>query len=61
MITGNKENQLGDRTWETLGAEGITEAALTQSSRIYIEQRQATVAQWVVIRPLFELCAREER
>ena len=27
--------------------------------RIYIEQWKATVAQWVVLRPLFELYARE--
>ena len=30
-----------------------------QSAGIYIEQRQATVAQWVALRPLFEVCARE--
>ena len=41
------------------GAEGIQEAAGTQSARIYIERRQATVVQWVVIHPLFEVCARE--
>ena len=29
------------------------------SDIIYIEQRQATGAQWVVIHPLFEVCARE--
>ena len=27
--------------------------------RIYIEQRQATVAQWVALRPLFEVYERE--
>ena len=51
--------QSGDGTWETPGAEGIQEEAVTQSVRIYIEIRQATVAQWVAIRPLFEVCARE--
>ena len=59
MIAGKRENQLGYGTWETLGAEGIREAAGTQSARIYIERRQATVAQWVVLRPLFDVCARE--
>ena len=28
-------------------------------ARIYIEQQQATVAQWVALHPLFEVCARE--
>ena len=45
MITGRKAKQLGDGTWETLGAEGILESAGTQSDRIYIEQRQATMMQ----------------
>ena len=59
MITGNIARRLGDGTWETPGAEGVREAAGTQSARIYIERRQETVAQRVVIRPLFEVCARE--
>ena len=40
------------------GAEGIQEEAGTQLDRIYIERRQATVAQWVALRTLFEVCAR---
>ena len=28
-------------------------------ARIYIEKQQATVAQWVALHPLFEVCARE--
>ena len=31
----------------------------TQSARIYIDRRQATMAQWVALRPLIEVCARE--
>ena len=60
MITGKRANILGYGTWETPGAEGIRETAGTQLSRIYIEQRKATVAQWVAIRPLFEVGAREK-
>ena len=37
MITGKRVKQLGDGTWETLGTEGIKEAAGNQSARIYIE------------------------
>ena len=58
IITGKIAKGLGDRKWETPGAEGIQEASGTQSDRIYIEQRQATVAQWVSLRPLFEVCER---
>ena len=59
MITGKRAKQLGDGTWETPGKEGIRESAGTQSARIYIEQRQATVTQWVVLYPLFQVCARD--
>ena len=59
MITGKIEDQLGYGIWETFGEEGIREAAGTQSARIYIDRRQATLAQWVALHPLFELCARE--
>ena len=31
----------------------------TQSARLYIEQQQATMAQWVAILTLFELCTRD--
>ena len=56
---GKRANQLGDGTWGIPGAEGIREAAGTQSDRIYIEQWQTTVAQWVALRPLVEVCVRE--
>ena len=59
IIRGKREKRLGDGTLETPGAEGIREAAETQSDRICIEQRQATVEQWGALRPLFEVCERE--
>ena len=61
MITGKRTKKLGDGTWERPGVEGIQEAAGTQSARIYIERRQATVEQWVAIHTLFEVCARDTR
>ena len=59
MITGNRKKQLVDGTWETPGSEVILEAEGTQLDGIYIERQRETVAQWVVLRPLFEVCARE--
>ena len=59
MITEKRAKILGDGAWETLGAEGIREVAGTHPYMIYIEQRQATVAYWVALRPLFDICARE--
>ena len=59
LIIGKRLRRLGDGKWETRGAEVVPEAVVTQSKRIYIELRQETVAQWVVLRPLFDVCARE--
>ena len=59
MITGKRLKQLEDGTWETPGAEVIRKAAGNQLEIICIEQRQATVVHWVVMRPLFDVCARE--
>ena len=59
MIMGKRAKRLGYGTWQTPGAEVIREAAGTQSARIYIEQRHATLAKWVGIHPLFEVCVRQ--
>ena len=48
-----------DDAWETPWAEVVQEAAGTQSAMTYIERRQATVDQWVALRPPFEACARD--
>ena len=44
--------------WVIPWEEGGREAAVTQSARKYIGRHQATVSQWVALRPLFEVCAR---
>ena len=60
QITGKRARRLGDGTWETPGAEEVREVAQTQSAMTYIGRRQATVAQWVALRPLFGVFAREK-
>ena len=59
MITGKITKKLEDETWETTGSEGTREAAGTKLDMIYIERRQATVVQWVLLHPLFGVCTRE--
>ena len=56
MITEKRAKLLKDGTRETPGSEGIIDAEVTQLTRIYIEKRKATVAQWVALRLLFEVC-----
>ena len=41
------------------GKEGVQVEAGTQLARMYIDQRQTTVAQWVALRLLFEVFVRE--
>ena len=60
QITGKQARRLGYWMWETPKAEGVRETAGTQSDMTYIGRRQETVAQWVVLPPLFEVCAREK-
>ena len=40
------------------GTEVVSKATGTQSARISIERWQATVAQWVALRPLFDVYSR---
>ena len=60
QITEKREWNLGDGAWEMPRAEGMREAAGMQLVINYIGIRQATVAQWVEIHPLLEVCAREK-
>ena len=56
-IKGKRARALEHRTRETHDAEGVQEAAGEKLASIYIERQQATVAQWVALRPLFEVFA----
>ena len=60
QLMGKQARRLGDGKWETPRAEGVREAEVTKSEITYIGRRQANVAKWVALRPLFEVCAREK-
>ena len=38
----------------------MLQAAGTKPLRDYINKRQATVAEWVALQPIFEVCAKEK-
>ena len=42
-----------------MAAEKVLEKAGTQSLGTYIDRRQATLAEWVTLRPILEVCDRE--
>ena len=45
-------------TWATLTVEEVRESLGTQFAATYIGRRQETVDKWVVLHPIFEVCAR---
>ena len=60
QITEKRAWWIEDGMWEMSGAEVVQEAVVMQSLMDYIGRRQATVVQWVVLRPIFEVCAGEK-
>ena len=44
----------------TPSAKVVQELAVTQSAMTYIGKTQGTVEQWVVLWPIFEVCAGEK-
>ena len=59
QITGKRVRRLRDGEWETPVSEVVREAAVMQSERNYIGRQQANVDQWVAVRPIFGVFARE--
>ena len=57
QMTVKQALRIGERMWETPGAEVVWEASGTQSAMTYIGRHQATVVQWVALQPIFEVCA----
>ena len=59
QVTGNRARWQQDGCWRREGADSMLQVAGTQPLRTYIDRRQATVAEWVATRPIFEVCAQE--
>ena len=58
QVTGMKAQRLGHKTWKKEGAYRVIQVALTTHVWEYINRRQAMVAEWVALRPIFEVCAK---
>ena len=59
QIKEKRARREADGTWVTPKVELVREAAGTQSEITYIRRIQGTVAQWVALRPIFEVCVRD--
>ena len=56
---GKWERRKADGSWETPALKGVIQATGMQLEATYIGFRQATVAQWVDLQPLLEVCAQK--
>ena len=54
-----KAKRLRDGSWRKAAANKVLRGAETQLIQTYLDRRQVTVADWVALRPIFGVCARE--
>ena len=59
-ITRNRAVRQKDRTWRKVSAATVLEKSGTQPLGAYIDRRQATLAEWVALRPILEVCDKEK-
>ena len=58
-MTGMKYQRLGDKNWRKEGTDRVLQAEGTKPLRKIFNKRQAVVAEWVPLQPIFEVCAKE--
>ena len=59
QITGQRAVRREDGTWRQVEEDKVFKKTGTQSLGNYIYRRQTTVAEWVTLRPILEVCDRE--
>ena len=57
-VTGHNANQKRYRTWIIVAEARVLKEAGTHTLGDYIDKRQETVTEWVVLRPIIEVCNR---
>ena len=55
QVTGQKAKRQREDTWISVAAVRVLKEAVTQILGEYIDNRQATVAEWVVLRPILDI------
>ena len=59
QIMRQREVPRKDRTFWKVSAGNVLKKEVTQYLGAYIDRRQATVAEWVALQPILEVCDRE--
>ena len=57
QITHKQATRQRYGSWRKVPEEAVLEGAWTHTLRKYVIRRQATVAEWVATRPIFDVCA----
>ena len=58
-LTRNNPKRQRDRTWRSESSTKVLKEARNQTLGAYIDKRQETVAEWVALRPMLEICDRK--
>ena len=58
-VTGQADKRQRDGTWISAAAVIVFKEAVTQTLGAYIDKRQVTVAECVVLSPILEFCDRD--
>ena len=60
QVTKSKAKQLRDGPWRKASTNKVPQGADTRPLHTYLDRRQATVAEWGDLRPIFDVCTREK-
>ena len=55
QVTGQKAKRQREGTWRSVAAAEVIKESGTHKLWLYIDKRQATVAKWVVLRPVLDI------
>ena len=59
QVKRNQAIRRRDGSWRQVTAETVLHGAGTQPIRTYVDMQQAAVAEWVALRPIFDVCTRK--
>ena len=59
QATKLKAKNMKDGSWQKVAAEKVLRGAGTQLLQTYLKRRQVTVAEWLALRTIFDVYARE--
>ena len=59
QVKKSKAKPLKDGSWRKAATNKALQGAETRPLQTYLDRRQATLTEWVALRPIFGVCTRE--